>query len=78
MTDWGYFVIFSCLPKYMYDVINFDVHDTGVYSSLPWMMRTVASYIFSFSADFLIARKRISVTNARKLSLFLGEMNTIL
>lgn len=58
----------------MYDVIHINIHDTGLYVSLPWILRTMIAYVFGLFIDWIIASKCVSVTVARKFALFLGKI----
>lgn len=72
LGDWSYYVISTDLPKYIYEVLHVSIHDTGIFVSVPWILRTIIAYAFGLLVDWLIASKRMGVTNARKLAVFLG------
>lgn len=71
--DWCYFVITTDLPKYMNDVLHVSIKNNGIYNSVPWLARMVVSFVSSFFSDYVIKKQLISVTNARKVAVFLGE-----
>lgn len=73
-SDWTHYVTATTLPKYMNDVLHFEIRDVGIYSSLPWILRTIIAYAFGLVIDKAIANGHISVTNARKLAVFLGNV----
>lgn len=70
--DWCYFVITTDLPKYMNDVLFISIKDNGIYNAVPWVVRMIISFASSFASDFVVKRQYISVTNARKVAVFLG------
>lgn len=58
----------------MFEVINIDIQETGIYASLPWISRIVLSLVIGVCIDSMIAKKCLSVTAARKLTLILCEL----
>ena len=72
----GYFTIVTDLPKYMSDVMRFNVKENGIYSSMPYVAMWVSSIIFGCFSDWIIKRKFLSVTNSRKLFTTLGRIKT--
>lgn len=56
----------------MNDVLFVSIKDNGIYNAVPWIMRMFISFISSFASDFVVKRQYISVTNARKVAVFLG------
>lgn len=57
----------SDLPKYMSDVLQFSIKDNGIYSSLPYLLMWFVSVSTGFLSDFLIVRKFLTITQARKV-----------
>lgn len=55
------------LPKYMADVLRFSIKDNGIYSALPYIVMWVVSILTGFLSDWLIVRKYLGITNARKV-----------
>lgn len=74
LGDWTYFVLMIDLPKYMNDVLHVSVKENGVYSSVPWAMRILVSFTSGYWADWLIRSKRLTITNTRKLFVFLAAI----
>lgn len=64
--DWGFFIMVTDLPKYMNDVLRVSIKDNGFYSSLPYMVMWAVSILTGFLSDWLIVRKYLGITNARK------------
>lgn len=65
--DWGFFTMVTDLPKYMKDVLKFDVEANGVWSSVPYVVMWIVSMVFGWFCDYLIVKKFIGVTMARKV-----------
>ncbi|XP_063235471.1 LOW QUALITY PROTEIN: putative inorganic phosphate cotransporter [Bacillus rossius redtenbacheri] len=65
--DWGFFTMVTDLPKYMNDVMKFNIAQNGYLSSIPYIAMWVASIAFGVVADWLIARRTLSITNTRKI-----------
>lgn len=61
------------LPKYMNDVVHMSLQENGVYSSVPYLCWMLSAFAFGSLGDWLIATKRLTVTNARKLFIVLGN-----
>lgn len=59
--------------QYMNDVLHLSIRDIGYFNSLPWILKTVTSYVFGYLIDRSIARRHIGITNARKLAVVLGK-----
>ncbi|XP_015838380.2 putative inorganic phosphate cotransporter [Tribolium castaneum] len=64
--DWGFYTMVTDLPKYMKDVLKFRVDENGLWSSLPYAVMWIVSMISGFVCDWLIRRKLIGLTFARK------------
>ncbi|XP_050671020.1 sialin-like isoform X2 [Leptidea sinapis] len=71
--DWGFYTMVTDLPKYMHDVLKFDIATTGSLSSLPFIAKWVAGFIFGFSCDYGIKKKWYSVRNGRILYTTIGS-----
>lgn len=63
----GYFTVVTDLPKYMSDVLKFNVKENGFYSSLPYVAMWITTMVFSVISDYCISRKILGITNSRKL-----------
>lgn len=64
----------SDLPKYMKEVLGFSVHDVGLYSSLPYLLMWIVSIAGGLICDWIIVRKFVTVTQARKIFATLGKL----
>ncbi|XP_063824890.1 putative inorganic phosphate cotransporter [Ostrinia nubilalis] len=65
--DWGYFTMVTDLPKYMTDVLKFNIKSTGILSALPYVAMWIASFFFGLLCDFCVKRGYHSIKNARKI-----------
>ncbi|GBP29673.1 Putative inorganic phosphate cotransporter [Eumeta japonica] len=65
--DWGYFTMVTDLPKYMTDVLKFNVKSTGLLSALPYVFMWVAAFFFGLLCDFCVKRGYHSILSARKI-----------
>jgi len=65
--NYGYFTVVTDLPKYLSDVLKFNVKENGLYSSLPYVSMWIMTMIFGVVSDFIITRKILGITNSRKL-----------
>ncbi|XP_053607833.1 putative inorganic phosphate cotransporter [Plodia interpunctella] len=65
--DWGYFTMVTDLPKYMTDVLKFDIKSTGTLSALPYVAMWFASFVFGLLCDFCVKRGYHSIASARKI-----------
>ncbi|KAJ8967618.1 hypothetical protein NQ314_002736, partial [Rhamnusium bicolor] len=64
--DWGFFTMVTDLPKYMKDVLHFNVKQNGVWSSVPYILMWIVSMSSGWLCDWLISKKYLSLTGARK------------
>lgn len=65
--DWGFFTMVTDLPKYMSDVLKFDIRTNGLLTALPYLCMWCMSIGSSWVADWMINAKILSRTNVRKL-----------
>jgi len=56
------------LPKYMSDVLRFNVKENGFFSSLPYIAMWISTLATGVLSDWMIERKYLSITNVRKLN----------
>lgn len=65
--DWGYFTMVTDLPKYMTDVLKFNIKATGILSALPYISMWIAAFFFGLLCDFCTKKGYHSIKNARKI-----------
>lgn len=75
--DWGYFTMITDLPKYMTDVLKFNIKSTGLLSALPYVAMWIASFFFGLICDFCVKKNIHSITTARKLYTTIGKCNVV-
>jgi len=70
--NWGYYTLLTCLPKYMRDVLQFDMTQNGILSALPyialWLFITAGGQL----ADCLRSPRRLQTGTVRKLFCAVG------
>ncbi|CAH2048176.1 unnamed protein product, partial [Iphiclides podalirius] len=70
--NWGFFTLMTEMPTYMAKVLNVNLKQNGVLSSLPYLAMYSLSFPVGALTDFLVRRKLLSVTNTRKLTNTIG------
>ncbi|XP_032525712.2 putative inorganic phosphate cotransporter [Danaus plexippus] len=65
--DWGLYTMITDLPKYSYDVLKFNITDTGLLSGLPYAAMTLCSFLFGYISDLCIEKGYHSVKTGRIL-----------
>ncbi|XP_017887369.1 putative inorganic phosphate cotransporter isoform X1 [Ceratina calcarata] len=63
----GYFTVVNQLPTYMKYILNFNIKQNGLLSSLPYLGKYIFAVTTSTVADYLFKTKRLSVTAIRKI-----------
>ena len=66
-SNWGYYTLLTCLPKYMHDVLQFDMTQNGILSGLTYVSTWVLIMGGGQLADCLRAPGRLQTTTVRKL-----------
>ncbi|XP_060522415.1 putative inorganic phosphate cotransporter [Cylas formicarius] len=64
--DWGFFTMVTDLPKYMKDVLKFNVAENGLWSSLPYVIMWFISLGSGWLSDWLVKTGYMSLTFSRK------------
>ncbi|KAL5279363.1 hypothetical protein ACFFRR_003762 [Megaselia abdita] len=72
--DWGFYVMSTYLPKYMDNVLKFNILKSGFFASLPSLSMWIISLSSGCLADVLINRGVIKVTFARKMFTTMGKV----
>lgn len=70
--DWGFFTMVTDLPKYMKDVLKFNVKENGAWSSLPYIIMWCVSMGSGWLCDWLIVKQYMTVGFARKFFTTIG------
>ncbi|XP_017461028.1 PREDICTED: sialin-like, partial [Rhagoletis zephyria] len=69
--DWGFYVMSTCFPKFLNDVLQLQILKTGIYSSIPFLLFWFASLLFGTISDFIIKRDVNKATCVRKWMTFI-------
>ncbi|CAH2048155.1 unnamed protein product, partial [Iphiclides podalirius] len=70
--NWGFFTLMTEMPTYMAKVLDVNLTQNGVLSSLPYLAMCLLSFPVGAMTDLLVRRKWLSITNTRKLSNSIG------
>lgn len=62
----GLFFLLTAAPKFMSEVLKFKLTEAGILSSLPYLARLIAGYIFGSIGDTLRHKKILGTTAIRK------------
>lgn len=71
--DWGFFTMVTDLPKYMKEVLKFNVKENGLWSALPYVVMWIVSMISGWLCDFVINRGYMGRGVARKFFTTIGK-----
>ncbi|XP_068905629.1 vesicular glutamate transporter 1-like [Tenebrio molitor] len=73
--DWGFYMLFIELPTFMKDILKFDLGQSGILSSLPYLAMAVMLPFSGQVADWFRKKKCYTTTQIRK-SLTCGSFVT--
>ncbi|VEN58566.1 unnamed protein product [Callosobruchus maculatus] len=65
--NWGFYTLLTELPKYMKNVLNFDMTHTGFMSALPYIAMFVMTPLAGQMADWVLVRGTLNTTQVRKV-----------
>lgn len=65
-SDWGWYFLQTGVPKFMNQVLGYNISSTGVLAALPYMARTLGFALFGLLADYVQKRGFMSVVCMRK------------
>lgn len=71
----GYFTVVNQLPTYMKYILNFNMKENGMLSSLPYLGKYIFAVATSSMADYLLRSKKLSVTAIRKMFTTFAEVS---
>ncbi|XP_041979291.1 putative inorganic phosphate cotransporter isoform X2 [Aricia agestis] len=63
----GFWTLLTEMPSYMDKVLKVDVKSSGLLSALPYVAMYILSFVFSWTADFLINRNIFALSTTRKI-----------
>ncbi|XP_075232067.1 putative inorganic phosphate cotransporter isoform X2 [Lycorma delicatula] len=70
--DWGLYTMVTDLPKYMSDVMHFNIAENGLLSSLPYLVMWFISLSSGVIADWVLKHDFCSITTLRKILATVG------
>ncbi|KAK9870670.1 hypothetical protein WA026_008230 [Henosepilachna vigintioctopunctata] len=65
--NWGFYTLLTQLPKYMKDILNYDLASTGYMTAIPYLAMSIVLPICGQLADWLLIKNIFSITTVRKL-----------
>ncbi|XP_048237178.1 uncharacterized transporter slc-17.2-like [Haliotis rufescens] len=68
LTSW----VMAYLPKYMKQILKYGIEQDGVWSSAPFAGRLLVGLASAFIIDWVLSRRLLSTTNARKTFQLMG------
>lgn len=66
-STWGLFFLITAAPKFMSEVLKFNLAQAGMLSSLPYLFRLIFGFIFGSIGDRIRHKNLLSVTTIRKV-----------
>lgn len=63
---WGLYFLITAAPKFMSEVLGFNLAQAGFLASLPYLARLFAGFVFGSIGDTLRGNHIMSVTMIRK------------
>ena len=70
--DWGAYVMLTCLPSFMSDVLQFDLTSLGFLASIPYIAYFLVIQISGFIADYVQRMGWLSALNTRRAAMAIG------
>lgn len=72
--DYIVFSLITDLPKYMKDILRFNVKKNGVVSALPFIALFISCLSSGYLSDYVMKKNWISVINLRRLQTIVSAM----
>ncbi|XP_017779301.1 PREDICTED: sialin [Nicrophorus vespilloides] len=63
---WGLYLLLTAGPKFMSEILGFDLGHSGLLAALPYLARMIFGFIFGLIGDQLRKSNKLSVTCIRK------------
>ncbi|CAF1024515.1 unnamed protein product [Rotaria sp. Silwood1] len=73
-NNWGTYTFLTSTPKYMDEVLKFNIKSNGFLSALPYIVVWLSTNISGIIADVIIRKNLLTTTNTRKLFNILGNL----
>ena len=71
-SNWGNYQLNSLLPTYLATVLQFDIKDNGVISSLPFIAQSIICFLGGYLTDAILQRELCQTLTIRKINTGLG------
>ncbi|XP_044751569.1 sialin-like isoform X2 [Coccinella septempunctata] len=65
--NWGFYTLLTQLPKYLKDILDFDLAKTGAMAALPYLAMSITLPLSGQLADWLLVKGVFNVTQVRKM-----------
>ncbi|EFA03048.1 vesicular glutamate transporter 2.2 [Tribolium castaneum] len=65
--NWGFYTLLTQLPKFMKEILNFELGKTGFMSALPYLAMSIMIQFSGHLADWLQEKGILNTTQVRKL-----------
>lgn len=63
---WSFYFFLVAAPKYLNEVLKFDLTQSGILASAPYLSRFICGFLFGLLSDYFIKHDILSVTSIRK------------
>ncbi|XP_025833023.1 sialin [Agrilus planipennis] len=64
--NWGFYTLLTQLPRFMREMLNFDISSSGILSALPYVAMSICTVLSGFLADLLLSKNWLTTTQVRK------------
>ncbi|KAK0182211.1 hypothetical protein PV327_000372 [Microctonus hyperodae] len=70
-ATWGFYTLLAQGPTYFSFIHGWDINMTGIIAGAPHILLMLFSYGFGVLSDWLLEKKKMTLTGIRKLSMFM-------
>ncbi|KAF5302591.1 hypothetical protein FQA39_LY10209 [Lamprigera yunnana] len=63
---WGLYLLLTAGPKYMSEVLGFNIGHSGILAALPYLARSLAAFLFGYIGDKIHEKNWLTTTATRK------------
>ncbi|KAG5678081.1 hypothetical protein PVAND_007783 [Polypedilum vanderplanki] len=64
--SWGFFTMFTELPSFFKDLLDFDISKSAILSALPYLALTILLFFSGFIADWFQVKSILTTTQVRR------------
>ncbi|KAG8325422.1 hypothetical protein J6590_067873 [Homalodisca vitripennis] len=65
--DWGIITIVTELPRYMKQVLHYEIEANGLLNAIPYVAMTVVAVVSGWVSDWILHKNIMSITTVRKV-----------